>query len=163
MPGPFGKDVPYSQKVGAARPARESNVLRIASIVINLLGSYFVFNVESSLLLKLLVFGLSMSVLCITFYSEESQTKFRSENSNAERSKLENPCSNNGESITEFLSSTFSLSMVAMAFLTTVNNLINISQETLITIVIFFACWLVFMYVYFDRFANRKKKWRNIL
>jgi len=86
MVGPFGRDISRAQKIGG--PTRENGFkyLRLVTIAINLIGSYFCFRVNSPLVPKFCVFLISMTTLCLVFLLEEPenpQTKSRSEDYNA--------------------------------------------------------------------------------
>lgn len=151
MPGPFGKDISYSQKVGGPERKRGFNFLRIFAIAINLIGSYFCFRVNSPLVPKFCVFLISMIALFLVFLledpqeSENPQTKSRSEYKTEHRK-------DDG-------------TKASLIVLLTSTNIFNISEEILINDIIlatFFTFLLSSFYVYLSRFANRKrKKWRN--
>lgn len=147
MPGPFGKDIPYSQKVGGHEREQNFNYCRIITIIVNLISSYFVFNTECSFLPKFCVFSLAMACLYMVMLSEEQEnprTKSRSE------IKIENP-KDNGTN-TSFFSPLVLLSIVFQ----TVGNLSKV-DTTLLTYVLIAVVTIFFMYVYFEHFADRKK------
>lgn len=80
--GPFGKDISKEQKIGGPTRRRSFNYGRLFALVINLIGSYFCFRVDSPLFPKIFVFLLSM--MCVFMVSSEEsknpRMKSRSEN-----------------------------------------------------------------------------------
>jgi len=84
--GPFGKDISREQKIGGPGKERGFNYGRLCAILINIVGSYFCFSVDSPLFPKIFVFLLAM--MCVFMVSSEEsrnpRMKSTSENYNAE-------------------------------------------------------------------------------
>jgi len=89
MPGPFGKDLSYSQKIGGPTRKHGLNYLRLVAIIVNLISSHFVFRVQCGILPKFCVFLLAMTTLYMVLSEEPEnpQTKSRSENYKTEHRK----------------------------------------------------------------------------